>query len=215
MKKIFLTYCIFFLDVIVYSYKIRDGIIMNEFVNKLVGLLEPTILDLNDKLNELSNKSEYLKEVSEMLEKVDGDVKKVGSYENQDLILNNLNNINTNETEYKACCYLLNSNDEGVRSLPQYIESSNYIERLINFFKKRKEELELEISELDIICNNKKVNKKYLEIFKEEEVIYDTSEFKEFLSMQELNDNDKIHILEYVIKNNVDGYLKEERVKGR
>lgn len=189
---------------------------MNGFVNKLIDLLEPTINDLDDNLKELSEKQNSLNEINKMLDEVGDDVGKVGTYENQDLILNHLSNLNTNEKEYRACCYLLNSKDKNVCMLPQYIESSNYISRLINYFKKKYEELALDVADLKVVCDTKKINKKYLEIFKEENpVISDTVEFRNFLDNQELSSEDKINLLIYTIKSNINSYLKEERVKGR
>ena len=188
---------------------------MSDFVKKLIDLLEPTIVDLDDKINLLSQQRKNLDELTLLLEKVGDNVIKIGQYENQDLILNNLSLINSNENEYKACCYLLSSEDEKVRSLPQYMESFNYIARFISALEKRRDELRLEVSELDVVCNNKTANKKYLEIFKEENpVIYNADEFKDFLERQALSNSDKIDLLLYTIKNSVDRY-KEERVKGR
>ncbi len=189
---------------------------MNESISKLTELLKPTIIDLDDGLNELSIKKNNLFEIGELIKEVGDDIKKIANYKNQNLIIDNLKNINTTEKEYKASCYLINSNDKNIQSLPQYIESSNYLERLINYFKKEYEELALDVSELEVVCNEKKLNKKYLEIFNlESPFVDDTDEFTEFLKEKELTNNDKINLLIYVIKNNIKGYLKEERVKGR
>ena len=189
---------------------------MNAYASKLIDLLNPTIIDLEDKLNELSTKKESLDEIGEMLSKVGDDVIKVGDYENQELIIRHLPNINTNEKEYRASCYLLKSVDKNIQSLPQYIESSNYIERLINYFKKQYDDLKDDVSELENICSEKKLNKKYLEIFSEEKpLVLDTLEFSDFLEKQKLTDEDKINLLIYTIQCNVDGYIKEKGVKGR
>ncbi len=191
--------------------KIRDGTSMNDYLNNLINLLKPTVCDLDDMLNLLELEKSNLDNVTKLLKWVNDDVSKMGSYEDQNLIITNLKNVNSNETEYKACCYLVNSDDKNICLLPQYLESSNYIERLINYFKKWREDLLLKVAELEITCSDKKMNKKYLEIFeKENPVITDVDEFSEFLEKQELSDDNKISLLVYTIKNNVSFYLEKD-----
>ena len=50
---------------------------MSDFINNLVSILEPTILDLDDKIKELSVKQETLNEVSRTLEFVGDDVGRI------------------------------------------------------------------------------------------------------------------------------------------
>lgn len=181
---------------------------MSDIVNKLVDLLKPTINDLDTKKEELAIKNKTLSEVNEMLDEVNDDVTKVSKYKNQELIVSNLDDIKSTEREYKSCCYLLDSVDEKIKTLPQYIEASNYIERLINYFKKLKEKLSLEVSELQVVCEEKELNKKYYEILsKDNPVVNDASEFRNLLDRQELSDSDKIDLLVFVLKNNVNSYL--------
>ena len=166
---------------------------MNDIVSKLVGLLEPTISDLDTKKEELTTKSKTLDEVNEMLDMVKDDVTKVSKYKNQELIISNLDDIKSTEKEYKACTYLLDSEEKEIKFLPQYLEASNYIERLINYFKKLEEELTLEVSELKVVCNDKEMNKKYYEILsKDNPIIEDAKEFRELLDKQQLFDSEKI-----------------------
>lgn len=181
---------------------------MNEIVNKLISLLKPTIKDLDEVKKDLSCKTKTLNDVIDMLDKINNDVTKVPKYANQELILSNLNNINTTEREYNACCYLLNSEKKDIKSLPQYIEASNYIERLINYFKKMEEELALSVSELEVVCNEKSLNKKYYEIFNSEcPVVDNTEEFRELIDKQELTNSEKINLLIYTINSNLNSYL--------
>ena len=182
---------------------------MNDFINKLIVSLEPTILDLDEKLNLLEEEKKNLNELTSLLAEVGNDVEKVGKYPNQELIISRLDLIKSNEKEYKACCYLLNSEDKSVRSLPQYTEASNYIERFINVLRKREEELKLELSDLETVCNSKRLNKKYLEVFKNDNpIIYDPEEFENFIKNQELSNDEKVDILLYTITNSVNGYKK-------
>lgn len=189
---------------------------MGEFINNLISILEPSVLDLDDKIKELNVKQETLCEINKMLDFVGDDIGRVGKYDNQKLILDYLSDVNSNEIEYKASCYLLSSEDDKVKLLPQYLDASNYIEKIVNLFKKRQEELTSDVSALEITCNNKKIDKKYLDIFrKENPLIEDVEEFSDFLTKKELINKDKIDLIVYTINNNVKNYLQEERVKGR
>ena len=183
---------------------------MSDIVNKIVDLLKPTINDLDAKKKELSIKKQTLSEVNEMLDEVKDDVTKVSKYKNQELIVSNLDDIKSTEKEYRACCYLLSNEEKEIRSLPQYLEATNYIERLINYFKKLKEELTLEVSELQVVCDDKEINKKYYEILSSNNpIISDANEFRNLLDRQELSDDEKIDLLVYVLKNNVNSYLRK------
>lgn len=182
---------------------------MIDFVNKFIALLEPSIVDLDEKKEELSSKSETLNEVIKMLDMVDDNVKNVSKYENQDFILSKLSDINTTEREYRACCYLLNCEEKEVCSLPQYIESVNYMERLINYFKRAREKLALDVSELKVVYEDASLSKKYYEIFSSDNpYVANTKEFRELLDRQVLKDEEKINLLVYTIKNNVNNYLE-------
>ncbi len=185
---------------------------MGEFINNLISLLEPTVVDLGDKNKELQDKKKLLSEIDEMLMFVDDDIKKVASFKNQQLIVDNLSGIDSNITEYKACCYLLNSDDKNVQLLPQYIESSNYIANLLDYFKKWQEELKNDVTSLEVVCDEKTINKKYLDVFKKENpVVYDVDEFSNFIEKQELSNKDKIDILVYIINSNLNDYLGKRK----
>lgn len=181
---------------------------MNDIVDRLLGLLKPTINDLDTKKEELLIKSKTLDEISEMLDYIKDDVTMMSKYKNQNLIIDNLDDIKSTEKEYKACCYLLDCEEQDIKSLPQYLEASNYIERFIHYFKKRKEELMLQVSELKDICDNKELNKKYYEILSNDNsMVNDVTEFRKFLDNQQLYDEEKVDLLVYILKKNVNSYL--------
>lgn len=184
---------------------------MNEYVKRLTDSLEPLIVDLDDKSMELRLKKEKLESVSRFLAYVNGDVNLVGVYADQDLILEHLDKIDSNKEEYKASCYLLRSEDESVKMLPQYREANLYVLGLINYFKMNKGELTTEIQELESVCREKELNKKYYELFSEEKpFVNDVVEFEEFLDKHVISDEEKINLLVYVIKNNVLNYQEQE-----
>lgn len=184
---------------------------MNEYVKKLTDSLEPLIVDLDDKQMELNQKKEKLESVSRFLAYVNGDVNLVGIYADQELILENLDKLNSNKDEYKASCYLLESSDESVQMLPQYREANLYILELINYFKRNKSELTLEIQELERVCHEKELNKKYYELFIDENpLVSDVKEFEEFLDSHSITDDEKINLLVYTIKSNVLNYQEQK-----
>ena len=184
---------------------------MNDDVRRIEEELEPLIFDLDDKLMELRMKKENLERVSRMLAYVNGDVNMVGIYADQDLIMDNLDKISSNKDEYKASCYLLSSEDDSIRSLPQYRDANLYILSLINYFKMYKSELNSEIQELEEICRNKEMDKKYYELLKEDNpFILDIKEYIEFVNKHTMNDNEKINLLKYAIKSNVANYQEQK-----
>lgn len=175
--------------------------------------LEPLICDLNEKLQELDYKKEKLEKVSRFIAYINNDVHLVGIYADQELIYDNLENIDSNKAEYKACCYLLENDNENIKKLPQYIEANNYILNLINYFKKCKNDLTSDIQELEKCCHNKKIEKKYYDMFSENKVfVKDTQEFEKFLDEHEIEINDKIQLLKHAINSNIKKY-QEERGK--
>lgn len=180
---------------------------MNECVRKFVNELEPLIADLDDKLMELRTKKEKHEDVSRLLAYVNGDVNLVGVYADQELILDNLDKINSNKDEYKASCYLLRGEDASVKSLPQYKNAVDYILKLIDYFKVSKNQLAGEIQSLEMVCNEKELEKKYFELLSTESPeIQDVLEFEEFLNKHVINDEEKIDLLIYTIKSNVLNY---------
>ena len=180
---------------------------VDENIKKLIERLEPLIVDLDDKLNELESEKENFEKVSRFLAYVNGDVNLVGIYADQNLILDTLDKINSTKDEYKASCYLLKNDDAGVKILPQYKKANDFMLSLINYFKMNKIEVSNKIQELDAICKEKSLNKKYYEIFsKENPLVEDVKEFEEFLDKHMTTSDEKIDLLMYTINNNVLNY---------
>ena len=176
---------------------------MDNSVNKLIGILEPLIANLEERKEHLSERKEELENVSRLLAYTKDNIDMVGVYADQDLILNNLSKINTDKDEYKASCYLLKSENESIKNLPQYKEAYNLISDLIEFFKLYKAELIVETQDLEKNCQKKEIEKKYYDILKEPTpFIDDVREFRDVLDSHTLSNDDKINILIYAIKNN-------------
>ena len=176
---------------------------MNNSVNLLIGVLEPLIEDLDEKKSILSEKKEILDNVNRLLDYTMDNIDMIGSYTNQDIILENLEKINTDKDEYKASCYLLKSENSNIRNLPQYKKAYNLICDVIEYFKSYKSELIVETEELEKKCNIKEIEKKYCDILKEDNpYIEDVEEFRNLLDSQSIPNENKIDVLLYVINSN-------------
>lgn len=183
---------------------------MKDFVKRLTIELEPLIADLDEKFRLLELKKEELENVSRFLAYVNGDIHNVCVYGDQEIIVNSFDALHTNKEEYKASCYLIESDDNNVKNLPQYQNACNYIINIIDYFKECKVRLLDEIAELERICNIKKIEDKYYRILSSENpFILDVNEFTNFLNEHNINDEDKISMLMYIINNNTLNYNGE------
>ena len=183
--------------------------IMDNSVKKLIELLEPLIVDLDEKKRLLVDRKNELENVSRMLAYTRDNLDMVGSYADQDLIINSLQKINSDKEKYRASCYLLNSENEDVKKLPQYEEAHNLISDIVEYFKLYKAELIVETNEIEKECREKDVAKKYYNAFSSTNLfIDDTEEFNNFIDKYELDDDDKINILIYALENNIKKYIK-------
>ena len=184
----------------------------NSGVLKLVHILEPLVSDLEEKKNCLKERKEELENVSRLLAYTKDNVEMLGIYADQDLVLDGVSKIGCDIEKYKASCYLLKSEDVGVKNLPQYEEAHSLIEDVIEFFKLRKAELTVEIQELKDTCDKKELEKKYFDILSNTNPLVDNvDEFKTVLNGYGLNDEDKIDILVSVINSNIANYEKENK----
>lgn len=184
---------------------------MDNSVKKLTMMLEPLVFDLDDQKAYLEERKKELENVSRFLAYTKDNVDMVGIYADQDLVLSCLPNIYCDKDEYKASCYLLKSEDENIRSLPQFAKARNLVSDIVEYFKLYKSELMVETQDLKKSCDAKEVEKKYYDIFTSPHpLVNDVDEFKNLLDTHNIQDDDKINILLYTIKNNIKQYgIKE------
>lgn len=183
---------------------------MDNSVKKILELLEPFIYDLDEKKRVLTDAKSELENVSRMLAYTKDNVETVSIYADQDLIINSLEKINSDKDEYKASCYLLNSENDEVKKLPQYEKAYNLISDIVEYFKLYKAELIVETNELEKECREKELAEKYYNIFTSPNpFVSDAKEFNDFIDKYDLKDEDKINILIYVIENNYREYAKK------
>ena len=176
-------------------------------VQKLVHTLESLVLDLDDNKKTLEERKNELESVSRLLAYTKDNLEMVGIYADQELITGVLDEIGCDKEEYKASCYLLKSEDERVKSLPQYEKAHNLISDIIEFFKLHKAELMVEINDLVSSCQRKELEKKYCDLLSSPSpLIEDIDEFKTILNGYDLTSEDKINILTDVINSNISNY---------
>ena len=180
---------------------------MDNSVKKLITMLEPLVFDLEDQKNLLENRKNELENVSRFVAYTKDDVDKVSVYADQNMIINNLSKIYCDKDTYKASCYLLQSEDESVKSLPQYKKAHELVGDIVELFKLYKSELVVETQDIKKICEKKEIEKKYYEIFKNKDpFVEEVFEFKEMLDSHNVSTDDKIALLLYTIKSNLKRY---------
>ena len=130
---------------------------MDNSVRKLVEMLEPLIFDIDDLKQYLSEREKELENVSRMLAYTKDNLDMVGIYADQDLIINSLPRISSSKEEYRASCYLLNSGNENVKSLPQYKKAHDLISDIIECFKLYKAELIVETGDIKKQVHEKEI----------------------------------------------------------
>jgi len=177
----------------------------------LVSFLEPLISDLDENKKNLSDRKEELESVSRLIAYTKDHIETVGVYADQDIILSNLDKLKYSQEDYKASCYLLKSENEQVRKLPQYEHAYNLISDVIEYFKLHKAELIVEIEELKNICKEKELEKKYYDIFSNPYPRVDNvKEFVELLNTHEFSKEDIVNILYETVENNIVSYREKE-----
>ena len=170
-------------------------------IRRFVTILEPLIVDLDDK------KKELLENISRFLAYTKDKYETVGIYADQDLIMNHLENVGYSLEEYKASCYLLKSDDSKVKGLPQYEKACELIRDIVNFFSQYKVDLTIQIQLLNDVCNRKEMEKKYYDIFSNSDpYVKDIGEFENIIDDYDLTNDEKINILVSTINSNMANY---------
>lgn len=176
-------------------------------IKNLVTILEPLVEDLDEKKRMLSDKKSEFESVSRLIAYTKDNIEMVGIYADQDIIINNLNKLNYNIEEYKASCYLLESQSDKVKILPQYKEAYDSISSIIEYFKSYKAQLALEMQDLSITCETKELEKKYYDILSSPNpLVENIHEFVSFMKKHDIKNEEIITILYSTIYNNMVNY---------
>lgn len=179
----------------------------SDSIRKLVLVLEPLVEDLEENKKLLEDRKTELESVSRLIAYTKDNIEMVGIYADQEIIINNLENLKISADDYKASCYLLKSESDNVKGLPQYEKAYNLIGDIVEYFKLHKAELSVVIKELTDLCEKKEIEKKYYDILScPNPLIEDTKEFIEFLKNHEVKDDEIIDILYNTIHDNIVNY---------
>ena len=180
---------------------------MCDFIKIFFACLEPIIIDLDIRRDELTKIKKELDDVESFLEYVESDIKKIGLYDNQNLIHQNLQSVDSDVSEYNAMVYLINSENPNIQKIPQYQISVKYMNKILDKFKTSFENMVKLHSDLSKEYKYKMLAKKYFDLFHEEEIfVIDNDEFINLFETLDLTNDDKKNILSYVIKSNVQYY---------
>ena len=179
----------------------------SDSIRNLVLVLEPLVLDLEENKKILSDNKQELENVSRLIAYTKDNIEMVGIYADQDIITNNLDNLKISVDDYKAACYLLKTENDKVKDLPQYKEAYNLISDIMEYFKLHKAELVVEIQRLTDSCEKKEIEKKYYDILScPNPLIENIKEFVDFLRDHGIKDEEIVNILYNTIHDNIVNY---------
>lgn len=179
----------------------------DDSVKSLVAMLEPLVENLEENKNILADRKKELEGVSRLIAYTKDKIEMVGIYADQDIIIGNLDKIRYSVDDYKASCFLLKSDNESVKQLPQYQDAYNLISDIVDYFKLHKAELIVEIQELSTSCEKQEIEKKYYDILScPNPLIENGDEFVDFMKNHGLNENSIVNILYQTIHDNIVNY---------
>lgn len=180
---------------------------MCDYIKRFLECLEPIIKDLEIKKEELDKIKEELDSTRDLLRYTENDIKKIGKYDNQDFINNNLINVDSEINEYQAMVYLVDSDNPSIQKIPQYQVAVKYLENILDYFNISEKSLNKLFLDLSDEYYYKSLAKKYYDLFQQEELyVLEHDEFVKFFLTLDIEEEDKRNILCYVIKNNVNYY---------
>ncbi len=179
----------------------------DDSVKSLVAILEPLVEDLEENKNILAERKKELEAVSRLIAYTKDKIEMVGIYADQDLIISNLDKVRYSIDDYKASCFLLKSDNDSVKKLPQYENAYNLVSDIVEYFKLHKAELMVEIQELTTSCEKQEIEKKYYDILScPNPLIDDGEEFVDFMKNHGLKENNIVNILYQTIHDNIVNY---------
>lgn len=181
---------------------------MSDIVIKYIELMKPYINDLAKREEELANKEELLNLLCRFFDYTNNDYLKILSFDNEDFIKEFINNNNYDYDKYKAYKYILESDIETLKYMPQYVEANNYLESIYNDLLKNKEMISNQYNELDNSYHKCSLINKYYNMFINKEfVINDLDEIKELFSYFDLSLEEKNEILKNILLIYKDQYI--------
>ena len=93
----------------------------------LLDYLKPIAKNIDEIKVKIERYQIEFDELSRFFSYVKNDIKKIGTYDNQDFIKKYLKSFSSNEEEFSANAYLVDSSSSYIHILPQYKESIDYL----------------------------------------------------------------------------------------
>lgn len=185
-----------------------------KYVDEMLSYLEPIIKDIDSAKNILDTLIYENNSILSFLSCVDNDPANIEKFSNQQFIINNLEHVASNEQEYKANLYLVKSNNDSIKNLPQFQNAFNYFNNIINHFNRRADELKIEVVDMERTYEYKTICKKYYNIFRYKKQIEDVDEFIEFLrKFDSISLEDKTGLVLYLLNSNLEYYKTNSGIK--
>ena len=182
---------------------------MNDSLTKLLTYIEPKILDIQDKREEIiSLKYSYqiLKELCASKSYLD-----IINFYDQKFIIDSIKKSSdldiNNYKLYQSSKYLLTNNNLDLQELPQYKNATFYMKKLFSYLNNLYKETELEyFSKEKELKKLELLNKYYLLFNSDNHYLDNVEDFLAFLELVDIPLEDKYKVLIYMTKYNVHFY---------
>lgn len=179
---------------------------MCEIIDKLLSIMKPFVENIENDLSNLNEKKDCLNEMNDIITNVDNDVFNLLDIDDDKVSLY-LDNIEGNKTEYVANKYILKSELDEIKKMPQYIDAKKYLDEFYESLLNKREELEKEYEILKQEYKNKELINKYYLMFSSENIfVDDVDEVKSVFDILDISLDDRIETLIIILKNNNNSY---------
>jgi len=184
---------------------------VNDSLNKLLEIIEPKILNIQENRLEVKTLSEVYYTISEIKEIGKEDYLDILDYYDQDFIIRAIK-INGDDTllkinKYKSSSYLLKNKDNSLKELPQYKEALAFIKDLYDYLMNLYNDISQEYQlKKDNLCLQELQNKYYHLLKKNNILIDNPEEFLKFLDLVPIPNYEKLNILLLVNKCNIKNF---------
>lgn len=175
---------------------------MCEMIDKLLSVMKPFVENIENDLSNLNEKKDYLNDLDDIITNVDNDVLNILNISDNKIELY-LDNIESNKNEYLANKYILKSDLDEIKQMPQYIDAKKYLDKFYKSLLNNHEELEKEYEILKQEYENKELINKYYLMFSSRNIfIDDVDEVKSVFDILDISLEDRIETLIIILKKN-------------
>lgn len=183
---------------------------MCEIVNKFIDLMKPFVLNIEADYQRLKDKEQEFNNLDNILELIANDSFNVLNIELEQLT-KLLDNFESNQDEFKANKYILQSKIDEVKALPQYAKAKKYIDDFLSYLLKERERTKCEYQELSNCYEEKELINKYYQMFVNNKVFVDNEqELIKIFNVLEMECELKNNLLIYILKENNKSYYNDK-----